>query len=222
MGTGTLFPVVKRQEREADHYPSGGEVKNVWKCTSSPPYGFMAWCLIKHRGNLSLAWRSRASLWTWRSPARLDKYLSAEKSEQRSCRNARNIFCAQFPFSASLKVLEIIKRKGAKAPESLLCACTFWAVSYAVQKPLASSTNKKQVFVCKKYVKLRESSSKLFVLQGGFLFTERRREAVKLFRFPLSLYSMIGTCNSVQSCNFHDCTGAFCSLMQAQRGWKAI
>jgi len=28
------------------------EVKNVWNCTFSPPYVFMAWCLIKHRDSL--------------------------------------------------------------------------------------------------------------------------------------------------------------------------
>jgi hypothetical protein len=43
-----------------------------------------------------------------------------------------------------------------------------------MQKPLVSSTNRQEVFVCKKYVKLRESSSKLFVLQHGVLLAEDR------------------------------------------------
>jgi hypothetical protein len=25
------------------------EVKNVWSYTSTPPYAFMVWCLVKHR-----------------------------------------------------------------------------------------------------------------------------------------------------------------------------
>jgi hypothetical protein len=29
-------------------------------------------------------------------------------------------------------------------------------------------------------------------------------EVVKLFRFLLSPYSLIGTCNNVQNCTFHD------------------
>jgi hypothetical protein len=41
----------------------------------------------------------------------------------------------------------------------------------------------------------------------------RCREAVKLFRFLLSPYSLIGTCNSVQNCSFRDCTGTFQNLL---------
>jgi hypothetical protein len=48
---GTLFLGVKRPGREADHSsPSTAEVKNAWSYTSSPQYVFMAWCLVKHRG----------------------------------------------------------------------------------------------------------------------------------------------------------------------------
>jgi hypothetical protein len=49
-------------------------------------------------------------------------------------------------------------------------------------------------------------------VQGQFKAYCRRREAVKLFRFLLSPYSLIGTCNSVQNCTFRDCTGTFYSL----------
>jgi hypothetical protein len=43
---------VKWPGREVDHSPpSSAEVKNEWSCTSTPPYAFMAWCLVKHRDN---------------------------------------------------------------------------------------------------------------------------------------------------------------------------
>jgi hypothetical protein len=42
-----LFPGVKRPRREADHSPpASAEVKKTWISTSTPPYAFMAWCLI--------------------------------------------------------------------------------------------------------------------------------------------------------------------------------
>jgi hypothetical protein len=51
---GALFPAVKRPGREADHSPpSSAEVKNVWRYTSTPPYVFMAWCLVKQRDNFT-------------------------------------------------------------------------------------------------------------------------------------------------------------------------
>jgi hypothetical protein len=41
---------VKRPGYESDHSPqSSAEAKNTWSFTSSPPYVFMGWCLIKHR-----------------------------------------------------------------------------------------------------------------------------------------------------------------------------
>jgi hypothetical protein len=44
---GTLSPGVKRQGREADHStPASAEVKKMWFYTSTPPYAFMAYCLI--------------------------------------------------------------------------------------------------------------------------------------------------------------------------------
>jgi hypothetical protein len=51
---GALSPGVKQPVREADHAPSSvAEVKNSWCCTYTPPYAFMAWCLIKLRDNFS-------------------------------------------------------------------------------------------------------------------------------------------------------------------------
>jgi hypothetical protein len=47
---GALSPGVKRTGREADHSPpTSDEVKKMWIYTSTPPYAFMAQCLIKHR-----------------------------------------------------------------------------------------------------------------------------------------------------------------------------
>jgi hypothetical protein len=44
VGTGGSSPA-----REVHHtLPSSAEVKNAWSYTSTPPYVFMAWCLIKH------------------------------------------------------------------------------------------------------------------------------------------------------------------------------
>jgi len=41
-------------ERETDHSPtSAAELKNAWSYTSTSPYVFMAWCLVKHRGNFA-------------------------------------------------------------------------------------------------------------------------------------------------------------------------
>jgi hypothetical protein len=35
-----------------DHsFPCSTEVKNAWLYTSTPPYYFMAWCLVKHMDN---------------------------------------------------------------------------------------------------------------------------------------------------------------------------
>jgi hypothetical protein len=43
MGTGSSFPGVKRQGREADHSPAtSAEVKKMWIYTSTPSYVFMA------------------------------------------------------------------------------------------------------------------------------------------------------------------------------------
>jgi hypothetical protein len=46
---------VKRPRHEADYSPpSSAEVKNTWSYTSTPPYVFMAWCLVKYRDNFTL------------------------------------------------------------------------------------------------------------------------------------------------------------------------
>jgi hypothetical protein len=39
---------------EADHSPlSSAKVKKAWSYTSTPPYVFIAWCLVKHRDNFT-------------------------------------------------------------------------------------------------------------------------------------------------------------------------
>jgi hypothetical protein len=61
---GALSLGVKRPGREADHsLPSSAEVKNAWSYTSTPPYVFMAWCLVKHRDNFT-GWVYRHVSWT--------------------------------------------------------------------------------------------------------------------------------------------------------------
>jgi hypothetical protein len=48
--TRALSPDVKWSGSEADHSPpSRTEVKNAWSYTSTLPYDFRAWCLVKHR-----------------------------------------------------------------------------------------------------------------------------------------------------------------------------
>jgi len=32
-----------------------GELKNAWSYTGTPTYALLAWCLIKHRDNFTLA-----------------------------------------------------------------------------------------------------------------------------------------------------------------------
>jgi hypothetical protein len=51
---GALSPGVKRPGREANQSPpSSVEVKNAWRYTSTPQYGFMTWCLVKHGDNFT-------------------------------------------------------------------------------------------------------------------------------------------------------------------------
>jgi hypothetical protein len=53
--SAALFLGVKRLGHEADRSPPcSTEVKNAWGYTSTPPYVFMAWCLVKHNDNTSL------------------------------------------------------------------------------------------------------------------------------------------------------------------------
>jgi hypothetical protein len=43
---------VTRPEREPDHSPpTSAEVKNAWSYTATPPYVFMALCLVKYKDN---------------------------------------------------------------------------------------------------------------------------------------------------------------------------
>jgi hypothetical protein len=45
-------PGVKRLGREADHSPpTTADVEKTWICTSTPPYAFMARCLLKNKKN---------------------------------------------------------------------------------------------------------------------------------------------------------------------------
>jgi hypothetical protein len=56
---GSLSPVVKRQGREADHSPAtSAEVKKIWIYTSTPPYAFMAQCLVKHDDSFTYSTRA--------------------------------------------------------------------------------------------------------------------------------------------------------------------
>jgi hypothetical protein len=51
---GALSLGVKWLGHEADHSPlSSAKVKNVCSYTSSPPYVFMMWSLVKHRDNFT-------------------------------------------------------------------------------------------------------------------------------------------------------------------------
>jgi hypothetical protein len=48
-------PGVKKPGCESDHPPSSSaEVNNTWSNTSTPPYVFIAWCLVKHRHNFTV------------------------------------------------------------------------------------------------------------------------------------------------------------------------
>jgi len=59
-GYGALSPWIKRPGHEAeDSAPPSAEVKNVWTYTSTPPYVFTAWCLVKHRTNFTLTFGRR-------------------------------------------------------------------------------------------------------------------------------------------------------------------
>jgi hypothetical protein len=50
-----IATLVKRQGHKADHSASTSvEIKNTWIYTSTPPYTFMAYCLVKHRDSFVL------------------------------------------------------------------------------------------------------------------------------------------------------------------------
>jgi hypothetical protein len=49
---------VKQTEHKTDHSsPTRAKVQNVWSYTSTPPYIFMVWCLIKHRDSFTLPYQ---------------------------------------------------------------------------------------------------------------------------------------------------------------------
>jgi hypothetical protein len=49
---GRVFPGVIQPEGVADHSQSA-KVEDMWSCAFTPPYIFMASCLITHRINIS-------------------------------------------------------------------------------------------------------------------------------------------------------------------------
>jgi hypothetical protein len=52
---GALSPGVKQPGREGDHSPpSIAKFKHAWRYTP-PQYIFMAWYLVKHRGNFTFS-----------------------------------------------------------------------------------------------------------------------------------------------------------------------
>jgi hypothetical protein len=45
--SGDISPEPKRPGREADNSPpTSAQIKKTWTYTSTPPYVFMAWCLV--------------------------------------------------------------------------------------------------------------------------------------------------------------------------------
>jgi hypothetical protein len=47
-------PGIERSVLEADRsLPSSAKIKNTWRCTCTPAYVFMVWCLIKHRDSFT-------------------------------------------------------------------------------------------------------------------------------------------------------------------------
>jgi hypothetical protein len=57
MGNGDPLPSLKQSGRETDHSPpSSAEVKNTWSYTSTPPYVFMSWYLVKHTDKFTFAY----------------------------------------------------------------------------------------------------------------------------------------------------------------------
>jgi hypothetical protein len=54
VGSGGSFSELKWPGTRAEHLPaSNAKIKNVWSYTSTPPYIFMAWCLVQH---IFMAW----------------------------------------------------------------------------------------------------------------------------------------------------------------------
>jgi hypothetical protein len=59
-GGDTQFPISFSRDKAAGAWrplnPSSSEV-NALSYTSTPPYVFTAWCLVKYRGNFILPWK---------------------------------------------------------------------------------------------------------------------------------------------------------------------
>jgi hypothetical protein len=69
--------MVKRPRREADHSPpSRAEFKNTWSYTSTPPYIFMIWCLVKQKDAFNLIMEIRTIYDTSFFPLSLAPQLS--------------------------------------------------------------------------------------------------------------------------------------------------
>jgi hypothetical protein len=64
MGTWGYFPLLRRPCREADHSPPCiGEVTSAWSYTSTTPYVFLAWCLVKTRHIYVFRSLAESSMW---------------------------------------------------------------------------------------------------------------------------------------------------------------
>jgi len=68
MFIGGSFRRVKRAGNETDHSPPpSAEVKTAWSYNSTPPYVFIAWYLVEHRGNfplLHISYRTLSETWS--------------------------------------------------------------------------------------------------------------------------------------------------------------
>jgi hypothetical protein len=64
---GALFLGVKLLGHEVYcSLPSSTKIKNVWCHTSTPPYIYMAWCIIKHKENFTFTLFLTSLLWLWK------------------------------------------------------------------------------------------------------------------------------------------------------------
>jgi hypothetical protein len=76
MDTWGSFFGVNLPGREAENSPpSSAEVKNAWSYTSTSPYFYMAWSLIKHRDNFILFYLRKFSLGVpkiWKDNIKMD------------------------------------------------------------------------------------------------------------------------------------------------------
>jgi hypothetical protein len=78
MGTVVLSLGVKRQGREAQF---SSEVKNVWSYTSTPPYAWIAWCLVKYKEQLYL---NQVGIQTFSNFIQAYRYRCSSLNEEKS------------------------------------------------------------------------------------------------------------------------------------------